>query len=286
MKYEPSSIYLSGNKVKLLKEILPRIEATGCKTLIEPFVGTGVVSLAALESGIVEQSYGNDIMDWVVDLHNSLKDPKFILEVSKVNSKYKPDLKGYESLKESYNAGGCKNNAELFCLMLRGNSNRVRFSGRGKTLKHNIPWGERNPFNMERMLRHYTLSKNMEVTQGNFATFLNGVDGKVDWEDTVVYFDPPYATGGKSGGAVYNSNWSDIDDDVLLSCLLKYREKGAKVICSNIHFNRGFTFQKLIDWGELHLDKFDVYHLDMDYRNTAHIKYDGKKTDEVLIVSK
>lgn len=286
MKYEPSSIYLSGNKLKLLKDIIPHIEESGRKTLIEPFVGTGVLSLACLESSIVGRSYGNDIMDWVVNLHNSLKDPKFILEVSKVNSKYKDSEDDYMALRDSYNKGKCKNHAELFCLMLRGNSNRVRFSGQGRTLKHNIPWGKRNPFNMERMLRHHTLSQNMEVTQGNFATFLNGMEDKVDWKDAVVYFDSPYATGGKSGGAVYNSGWSDIDDDVLLNCLLKYYEKGAKIICSNIYFNRGFTFQKLIDFCEEHSDKFDVHHLDMDYRNTAHVKYDGKKTDEVLIVSK
>ena len=286
MKYQPSSIYLSGNKVKLLKDILPHIEQSGRDIIIEPFVGTGVVSLACIESGIASQSYGNDIMDWVVNLHNRLKDPKFILEVSKVNTKYKNTETDYLKLKDTYNKGGCKNHAELFCLMLRGNSNRVRFSGRGKTLKHNIPWGKRNPFNMERMLRHHTLSQNMTVTQGSFATFLHGLEDKVDWNDTVVYLDSPYQTGGKSGGAVYNAGWSDIDDDVLLDCLLKYQQKGAKVICSNVHFNRGFLFQKLIDFCEEHSDKFDTYHLDMDYRNTSAYKYDGDKTDEVLIVSK
>ena len=286
MKYQPSSIYLSGNKVKLLKDILPHIKDSGRSILIEPFLGTGVVSLAALEEGIVKKSYGNDIMDWVVNLHNSLKDPKFILEVSKVNSKYKETEVDFLKLRDSYNKGGCTNHAELFCLMLRGNSNRTRFSGMGSTLKHNVPWGKRNPFNMERMLRHHTISQDMEVTQGNFATFLNQMDSKVDWEDVVVYLDSPYATGGKSKGAVYNSMWSDIDDDVLLKTLLKYREKGAKIICSNIHFNRGFLFQKLIDFCEEHSDKFDVYHLDMNYNNTSAYKYDGDKTDEVLIVSK
>ncbi|AGH32078.1 DNA methyltransferase [Vibrio phage 11895-B1] len=284
--YTTSAIYLAGSKLKLLKDILSHLQCENNTTLVCPFIGTGVVELNCIEQGLFDTYYSNDIEEWVVRLHNKLKDPKFILDVKNVNNKYESDKASFLKLRDDYNKGGCQDDAMLFTIMLRSHSNRVRFSGQGSNRKCNIPYGERNRFDMTRMLKHHTLSQKMNVSQGGFATFLNSLDNKVDWEEVVIYLDSPYQTGGKSGGAVYNTGWSDQDDDVLLQCILNYHNKGAKIVCSNIFFNRGFVFQKLIDFCEEHNDKFDVHHLDMDYRNSAHVKYDGKKTDEVLIVSK
>jgi len=280
-----SSIYLAGSKQKLLKDILPHLQDGNRKTLLTPFSGSGVVELACIEQDLFENYYSNDLEEWVVRLHNKLKDPKFILDCKAVNDKYPSDKKSYLLMREDYNQGKCQDDALLFNLLMRSHSNRMRFSGQGSKLKCNIPYGERNRFDMERMLKHHTLSQKMNVQQGGFATFLNSFQD-IDWGEVAIYADPPYQTGGKSGGAVYNTGWSDMDDDVLLANMLKYQQLGAKVVISNVYFNRGFTFTKLINWCEEHSDKFDVYHLDMDYRNTAHVKYDGKKTDEVLIVSK
>lgn len=280
-----SAIYLAGSKQKLLKDILPHLQDGNRKTLLTPFCGTGIVELACIEQGLFENYYSNDLEEWVVRLHNKLKDPKFILDCKAVNDKYPSDKKSYLQMREDYNQGKCQDDTLLFNLLMRSHSNRMRFSGQGSKLKCNIPYGERNRFDMERMLKHHTLSQKMNVRQGGFATFLNSFQD-LDWEEVTIYSDSPYQTGGKSGGAVYNTGWSDMDDDVLLANILKYQQLGAKVLVSNVYFNRGFTFQKLIDFCEEHSDKFDVHHLDMDYRNTAHVKYDGKKTDEVLIVSK
>ncbi|AGG57947.1 hypothetical protein VPBG_00175 [Vibrio phage helene 12B3] len=281
-----SAIYLAGSKQKLIKDILPHLQDGKRKTLLTPFCGTGVVELNCIAQDLFENYYSNDLEQWVVNLHKKLKDPVFILDCKAVNEKYPSDKKSYLQMRDDYNSGGCTDDTLLFNLLMRSHSNRMRFSGRGKTYKCNIPYGERNRFDMERMLRHHTLSQKMEVTQGSFASFLHSLEGKVDWGGVTIYSDSPYQTGGKSGGAVYNTGWTDMDDEVLLDCILKYQQKGAKIVLSNVFFNRGFTFNKLIDFCEQHSDKFEVYHLDMDYRNTAHIKYEGKKTDEVLIVSK
>jgi site-specific DNA-adenine methylase len=280
-----SAIYLAGSKQKLIKDILPHLQDGNRKTLLTPFCGTGVVELNCISRDLFENYYSNDIEEWIVRLHNKLKNPVFILDCKAVNEKYPSDKKSYLQMRDDYNEGGCADDTLLFNLLMRSHSNRMRFSGQGKKRKCNIPYGERNRFEMERMLRHHTLSQKMEVMQGGFGVFLNKFEG-IDWDEVTVYADPPYQTGGKSGGAVYNSGWSDVDDDVMLSLFLKYQQKGAKVVFSNIFHNRGFTFKKLIDWCEEHSDKFDVHHLNMDYRNSAHVKYDGKKTDEVLIVSK
>ncbi|AUR93357.1 D12 class N6 adenine-specific DNA methyltransferase [Vibrio phage 1.187.O._10N.286.49.F1] len=281
-----SAIYLAGSKQKLIKDILPHLQDGKRKTLLTPFCGTGVVELNCIAQDLFENYYSNDLEQWVVSLHKKLKDPVFILDCKAVNEKYPSDKKFYLQMRDDYNFGGCTDDTLLFNLLMRSHSNRMRFSGRGKTYKCNIPYGERNRFDMERMLRHHTLSQKMEVTQGSFASFLHGFESKVNWEEITIYSDSPYQTGGKSGGAVYNAGWTDMDDDVLLDCILKYQQKGAKIVLSNVFFNRGFTFNKLIDFCEQHSDKFEVYHLDMDYRNTSAYKYDGDKTDEVLIVSK
>ncbi len=276
-----SSIYLAGSKQKLLKDILPHLQDGNRKTLLTPFSGSGVVELACIEQDLFENYYSNDLEEWVVRLHNKLKDPKFILDCKSVNDKYPSDKKSYLQMREDYNQGKCQDDTLLFNLLMRSHSNRMRFSGQGSKLKCNIPYGERNRFDMERMLKHHTLSQKMNVRQGGFATFLNSFQD-LDWEEVTIYADPPYL----GTTAVYNAGWSKMDDEVFRECMLKYHHLGAKVIFSNIFYNRGYVAQDLIDWCGEHSDKFDVHHLDMDYRNTAHVKYEGKKTDEVLIVSK
>ncbi|AUR89213.1 D12 class N6 adenine-specific DNA methyltransferase [Vibrio phage 1.121.O._10N.286.46.C4] len=282
MKPQPSSLYLAGNKLKIVEDIVPHLVEEGRNILVEPFVGTGVMSLHCLEKGLFEKSYCNDLADWLVGLHNSLRDPKFILDVSKINGMYKDTEEDFLKLRENYNSGGCKNDAELFVLMLRGNSNRVRFSGRGKSLKHNIPYGKRNPFNMERMLRHHTLCQDMEVSQGNYVMFLNKLSKELDWSKVVIYADPPYF----GTMATYNTGWTSSDDAIFRETMLKYKQLGAKVVFSNIFSNKKFVATELIDWCKANEDHFEVHHLDMDYSNTDAHKWLGDKTDEVLVVSK
>lgn len=276
-----SAIYLAGSKQKLIKDILPHLQDGNRKTLLTPFCGTGVVELNCIGQNLFDNYYSNDIEEWVVRLHNKLKDPMFILDCKAVNEKYQSDKKSYLQMREDYNVGGCVDDTLLFNLLMRSHSNRMRFSGQGKSYKCNIPYGERNRFDMERMLRHHTLSQKMNVSQGGFGTFLNKFED-IDWSEVTIYADPPYL----GTQAVYNSGWGTLDNQVFLALMLRYQQLGAKVVFSNIFFNRGFLHEELINWCEQHSGKFDVHHLNMDYRNSAHVKYDGKKTDEVLIVSR
>ncbi|BAV80850.1 putative adenine methyltransferase [Vibrio phage RYC] len=171
----------------------------------------------------------------------------------------------------------------LFNLMLRGNNNMVRFSGQGDKRKHNMPYGERNRFDIDRMLQHHHLSKDFNLSTMSFTLFLNRVIKNLDLSRVVVYIDSPYS----NTTATYNENggWTSQEDEILLNKVLKLRELGAKVVISNVFHNRGKTNQWLIDWSEEHNDKFDVHYLDRDYSNSASFKSD-KKTVEVLLVSK
>ncbi len=277
-----SSLYLAGAKTKLIQDILPHLQDGNRTTLLTPFTGTGVVELNCIQQDLFEEYYSNDFEEWVVRLHNKLKDPSFILECKSVNEQYPSDKESYLKMRLDYNNGKCKDDTLLFNLLMRSHSNRMRFSGQGSKLKCNIPYGERNRYDMTRMLKHHTLSQKMNVAQGGFATFLNQMSKSVDWSKTTIYSDPPYF----GTTAVYNSGWSKLDDEVFRNNMLKYKLLGAKVVFSNIFSNRDFVATDLINWCGENKEHFEVHHLNMDYSNTSHVKYEGKKTDEVLIVSK
>ncbi len=275
-----SSLYLAGVKTKLVDDIIPHIQDGSREILLTPFAGTCVLELNCEDRGIFKEYHSNDIEEWVVRLHNKIKNPMFILECKEVNERYESNKPTYLQMREDYNKGKCKDDALLFNLMMRSHSNRMRFSGQGVKRKCNIPYGERNRFDMTRMLRHHTLAQNINIQQGSFVMFLNQF-ADVDWGKVTIYADPPYY----GTTATYNAGWTKQDDEVFRETMLKYKLLGAKVVFSNIFANRDFVAYDLIQWCRDNEEHFEVHHLNMDYGNSAHVK-SKNKTDEVLIVSK
>ncbi len=278
-----SSIYLSGNKFKLWDVIKPHLQDGNRKILYEPFIGSGTVALNALHEELFEQCEGNDLAWWLVGLHNKIKDCTFLKDIVYENALYPSTEGGYLRLKSDYNKD-LTDYPKLFNLMLRGTNNWVRFSGEEGKQKHNMSYGQRNRLDMPRMELHHKLSQDLQVTQGSFTKFLLNVLEQGNPEESTVYVDPPYM--GTVATYTEGKGWSAQEDTILLDLVLQLTGKGFKVVMSNVFFNKGHTNQWLIDWCEDHKDKFEVYHLDRDYSNSSAFKYEGKKTDEVLIVSK
>lgn len=278
-----SSIYLSGNKYLLWDTIKPHLQDGNRKTLYEPFIGSGTVSLNALNEELFEYCHGNDLAWWLVGLHNHMRDYSFIKDVVFENALYKSTKEEFERLKEDYN-NDLTNYPMLFNLMLRGTNNWVRFSGTESNQKFNMSYGKRNRLDITRMEKHHELCQNIEVYQGSFAVFLTKVLKYGNPEESTVYIDSPYT--GTTATYTEGNGWSAQEDDILLDLVIQIQEKGYKVVMSNVFFNKGHTNQWLIDWCALHKDKFEVHDLDRDYSNSSAFKYDGKKTDEVLIVSR
>lgn len=279
------STYLAGNKKKLINDLQPHLE--GFKELWEPFAGSAAVSLNMLNRGLFERSYCNDIHPQMVELHQCIKSsPKFIEDCFVTNGMYPKTKDAYLKMRDDYNVN--KNDPVLlFNLMMRSNNNMIRFSGINND-KFNVPFGERHRFDLERMVQHKLLSKDIEWSTVGFSAFLSKMlkdTDVVDYKDIVVYFDCPY----NISSAVYNSTgtgWNQQDDSICLDWLLKLQGLGVKVVYSNVFFNKGKTFDLLIEWCEEHSDKFKVIHLDRDYNNCSSFKYEGVKSDEVLIVSR
>lgn len=278
-----SSIYLAGNKFKLFDQIKPYLQREGRDTLLDVFTGSGCVTLNCANEGMFKNYISNDAETWLTELHNRLKDPEFLLDVTVESNNYPSTKEGYLKLREDYNKD-LTNYAKLFNLMMRSNNNQVRFSGEGSKRKYNMPYGERSRLDITRLLTHHSLivKNSIETSNKDFEVFINDISNSVDFGKMVVYIDSPYY----GTTATYNAGWSKEDDNRLREVVLGLHKLGAHVVMSNVFYNKGYTSQELIDWCDLHKDKFYVVHLDIDYKNSSSFKYTGNKTDEVLIVSK
>ena len=280
---QQSCFYLDGNKRELYPQIEPFIR--GRKVIVEPFAGSGTVSLNASNSGLFERYLCNDLHEQMVNLHRRVRSLDWIMKCYESNKLYEPTKEDFLRLREDYNKDKSRLDL-LYLIMMRSHGNKIRFN---KSKGCNITYGERERFDLERMLQHRTLSKPMEWYNSSFAVFLNKIEATLETtehtlKDTVIYLDAPY----QYSLAVYQDTtgaWTLQDDMVLLNLVEKLHDKGAKIVMSNVFRNREKVSQFLIDWCELNSDKFDVHHLEKDYSNSSAHKSD-KKTDEVLIVSK
>jgi DNA adenine methylase Dam len=283
MEVVQSACYLDGNKRELYPQIEPFLK--GRKVIAEPFAGSGTVSLNASNSGLFERYLCNDLHTQMVNMHKNLNCLDWIMQCYESNKLYEPTKEDFLRLRSDYNADKSRLDL-LYLIMMRSHGNKIRFNKSGGC---NITYGERERFDLGRMLEHRTLAKPFEWYNNSFAVFLNKLEDILEitdhtLEDVVIYLDPPY----QYSLAVYQDTtgaWTLQDDYALLSMIEKLHDKGAKIVMSNVFRNREKVSQFLIDWCEDKSDKFEAYHLKKDYGNSSAHKSD-KKTDEVLIVSK
>jgi len=274
-----TAIYLSGNKSKLYPNIAPHLQDGKRKVLADLFGGSGIISLNVVNDNLFEKVIYNDKAEWLYNLNTYLKEYDCLTALEKLHNEYGKSQAEYYRLQNDYNSKPTF--AKLFLLMCRGNSNMVRFNSEGK---HNMSWGDRNPFFPERILKHQQLIQNVELWNRDFGDAIEDMLESGDLSATTVYVDCPYY----STTAVYNENggWSQNDNTTLFEYLLELQLYGAKVVMSNVFENRGYVHQELIDWCEQHKDKFDAHHLNISYNNNSSFRKGKGNTDEVLIVSK
>ncbi|AUR92262.1 D12 class N6 adenine-specific DNA methyltransferase [Vibrio phage 1.170.O._10N.261.52.C3] len=273
-----SAMYLSGNKHLLIPKLIPHL--SGKKILVEPFFGSGTVSLNCSYREMFDEYYCNDIHPQMMKLHEDIKDLEWIDRCKTLTEKYPPTKEGFYQIREDYNRDKLRSEL-VYLTMMRSHSNSIRFNKSGGL---NITFGERERFDLQKMKVHSSLCQDFNLYNMSFLMFLMTIENKVDLSETVIYCDPPYQNSlatYQEGGA-----WTVEDDFAILSKLEDLRKKGTKIVYSNVFFNKGKYNQWLIDWVEERGDSYEVIHLDRNYNNCSSFKYDGKGTDEVLIVSK
>lgn len=282
-----SACYLQGNKYLLWEEIKHYLKAETRSTLVEPFFGSGTVSLNAANETLFKHMIGSDIAKWQIDLHKAMQDPMFVFAADKINKAYSEDLDGFLQMKESYNKD-ISDMGYLYNLMCRANSNMTRFSGKEGSRKYNMSYGKRARFSVERLMQNQVLMKGVDLYNMSFGVLFLQLESLLSVKgvsplDTTIYVDSPYynsvATYNEQGG------WTAQDDEVLLDYLVKLHKQGYHIVSSNAFHNRGKTNSRLIEWTEANSELFEVVYLNRDYSNSSYFKSDHP-TVEVLIVSK
>ena len=277
-----SSIYLAGNKYKLFDTIKPHLQDGKRKTLVDVFGGSGIMSLNASHEKLFENYVYNERAKHLFGLQQFVKnfDESIAEEVEYFNNQYKSDKEGYLLMREDFNESLVTSYPVLYNLMCRSNSNMMRFNSSGG---FNIPYGERNCCNIERIWQHHNNIQNVNLRNEDFGDLLDEYLEMDDLSEYTFYADPPY----QSTTATYNENggWTQNDNTTLLEYFLELKKKGAKVVISNVFENRGNVHQELIDWCEENKETFTVHHLNISYNNSSFRKGKGT-TDEVLIVSR
>ena len=275
-----SAIPFTGNKRKLWSQIEPLMPEGKC--FVDMFMGGGTIALnATTKYDIV---YAGDVLEPLICLQLAYKNnPHFIDTVIKLNEHYPSTKEGYLRLREDYNIEPSP--AKLQCLILRSNTNYMRFNKNGR---FNVPYGERNHYNVQRMQDHKSAISSIEVFNLGYKELRRQLPSSrggttIKPNEYVFYSDCPYQ--GTTATYCEQGGWKDSDDEELLKEFLELQGVGCKVVASNVLKNRGVVNKRWVDFCEEYNDKFTVHHLNRDYNNSSFRKGNGL-TDEVLIVSK
>lgn len=278
--YIRSSIYLSGNKYRLLKDIIPLIKDESRNTFVDLFGGSGCVSLNVVNQDMFSKVIYNDKAFHLYQLQQFIQNLQSWdwKNLDECHYSYPRTKEDYYRMVEDYNKP--KDPLLLYMLQTRSNSNMMRFNKKGEW---NMTYGERATYSRDKLENHHHLIKNVELCSLDFGDCIEHLLNNLDLKDVVVYCDPPYM----HTTATYNENggWTENDNQTLFEYLTLLHKEGAKVVMSNVFENRGKVHQSLIDWTKENQDEFDVHHLNISYNNSSFRKGKGK-TDEIVIVSR
>lgn len=285
-KFINSPLCYTGNKFKLLPELLPEFDYTK-KYFVDLFAGGGSVF-----SNIIDKFdcvLVNDIITDLIGIHKGLIESDEIIEKVKLLCPAKDDQEAFVKLRENYNNN--KTSEGLFALLLSSTNNMLRYS---QSMNYNQTFGKRT-------INSSTLKKIEEYTTHlrpykNKIIFVSKEFYKVKiTKPAMVYMDMPYGYYKTD----YNINDNNFDKQIAKKQLSEagynnfwYREHEIKLYhyCNELN-NNGSSF---ILSGVLHhngktswiLDKLiaDGYkykELNCDYNKVS--RKGNKETTEIII---
>lgn len=228
MSDHKSFLKWAGGKVKLL----PRLRELGIeegKRFIEPFVGSGVVSLNMPHREIIIA----DTNGGLINLWECLAVKDFIRECSHY---FHPDFnneKSYYEIRDSFNSFDTVPlmvKAAYFLYLNRHCFNGLcRLNSKGE---FNVPYGRYKKvyFPEKELLHAIEVSSRMQIHRQSFTDTFKDVR-----EGDMVYCDPPYIpTSLTSSFTTYSNNkFGTKEHEELVECARVAQRKGATVIISN-----------------------------------------------------
>lgn len=222
-----------GGKHQLLPEIRQRIRDAGYYTAYyEPFLGGGAVLFDLMPKKAIVNDFNSDLINTYVVIKNNVDDLIDVLKKYKNTEKEFYHIRSLDREKEYANFSDIEKAARLIYLNKTCYNGLYRVNSQGF---FNSPFGHyKNPNIVnEVVLRH--VSKYLNENQIIFKS--------EDFEDTLkeikknslVYFDPPYATDSDTANFTGYTvgGFSDKDQQRLAETCVQLDKKGVKFIVSN-----------------------------------------------------
>lgn len=225
--YQRSFLKWAGNKYSLLPYILPELKAA--HRLIEPFAGSGVVSLNSTFNKYILAETNQDL----INVYNFLKKYKnnFILDCKKYFIPENNTADMYYKIRDEFNSvNDPYKRAKIFIYLNRHSFNGLcRYNSK---LIFNAPFGRyKMPKLPEQQMQYFIArSKNMQFINADYrTTMLKAKPGDL------IYCDPPYTPlSVTSNFTQYHGNiFSNTDHEDLVKLAKKLSNHGITVMISN-----------------------------------------------------
>lgn len=271
-KYKQSPMNYTGNKYKLLPQLLPLFpDADKVGTFYDAFCGGLAVSLNVPYTNI----HCSDIESPLIRIYELMRnyDGDFERRIDDALTCFdvRPDSEaGYLAMRDFYNT---KPEAPiLLCaLVFTAYNSLYRFNQDGG---FNAPFGfEHNTFNdsKRKHLKGLIAFLKQDTVNIECVNYKNLTPSTGDF----VYCDPPYLI----TGAAYNSSWKLANEYEFIRWLDELNDMGVMFGVSNVLRHQGRVNVPLLRWSE----KYNVHNLDHKYTTYANGKHRDFPTQEVYI---
>jgi DNA adenine methylase len=224
----PHPIPYQGSKRQLAPLILSFIAAGRFDTLIEPFVGSGAVTLAAASKNLCRQFVVGDSLEPLCGIWKHIAEKPRVLadEYADLWNRQLPDPTAFfYRVREDFNSN--KSPSKLLFLLARCVKNAVRFNPSGEF--NQSPDKRRlgtRPKTMRAEIEaaHRLVNGRCEVRTGDYKHTVEDATRR-----TVVYLDPPYQGTSEGRDSRYVKG---VERQDLISTLEKLNERGVQFILS------------------------------------------------------
>lgn len=280
-KYVQGPLNYSGNKFKLLPQILPHFPSN-IRVFMDVFCGSCTVGLNVKAEHYIfndtiapivnlykffQQSEYGDILRWIGMVQDTF-------ELSKENQE------GFLELRKVYNNNSC--NIYLYVLLCYCFNNQFRVNSKGE---FNTPFGRnRSEFNQrlqDRLKTFCTFLEDNEVSFQNYDYMSKHMGyEKLRSETDFVYLDPPYFI----STATYNENkgWTEMHEHLLYSLMNKLTDMGVRWALSNVTHHKGLENLLLLEYISQH-PELEVVEINANYKHSSYNKKNKSDTREVLL---
>ena len=307
MTYVKSPLNYTGNKLRILDQILPHFPNQG--VMVDLFSGGATVGINTDFEHVIFIDSDPRVINLLevisqVDTNQIVKEIEKLIGFYKLsysakhtysfytrnlidnrnNGLKKYNSEGYYELRKDYNSLKNKNtikaNIMLYTLMIYAFNNDIRFNSKGE---FNLPVGKTD-LNSANIKKLYGFKERANTKQIDFVCgdFRDEKIRKVILNADFIYMDPPYLI----TEAVYNktSHWTENTEFALLSLMDELIRQKKSFVLSNVITKFGKRNEPLFSWLQENGNFVTVLNIDYHYRSASYNKKNRNSEEQEIIV--